>query len=269
MYLRIASDLHLEAYHGRNIETLVIDTLPDMPYDSSSILILAGDISSSIIQLVSFIKVLEQKYKKIIYVPGNHEYYKHDYHEWNTQVDKLFSENLSNTIYSLGEVKTFVIDDTKFIFGTLWSDGGKTLEEKLKVESALNDFRLIKYDNRTFSVHDMIKIHKAQKRKIVSELKKHRSGKTIVITHHMPSYELCHPRFGNTINGGFASNCSKLLKSEYAPDFWIYGHTHDTGDIILESTRCIANPKGYPNEFKYTKTIQYNTFEIYPKIINI
>ena len=78
-HIRIASDLHLEGFAQRNPETLGIDFLPRDDRDAESILVLAGDISSIPDQLVNFIQVCQKRFPQVIFVPGNHEYYKHDY----------------------------------------------------------------------------------------------------------------------------------------------------------------------------------------------
>ena len=69
MLFQLASDFHIEKYDKINIEEFIT---PSAPY-----LILAGDIGSlyKYDQLKLFLFNLSQKYKGIIYVPGNHEFY--------------------------------------------------------------------------------------------------------------------------------------------------------------------------------------------------
>jgi hypothetical protein len=74
------------------------------------------------------------------------------------------------------------------------------------------------------------------------------NGKTVVITHHMPSERLCHPRFGPDLNGGFAADMEHILAYDHAPSLWIHGHTHDTIDTRLWKTRIVCNPSGYSQE---------------------
>lgn len=265
--IRIASDLHLEAYRGRNIETLVNDVLPIDQQDAESILVLAGDISSDQSQLLSFLFTIDGRFKKVIYIPGNHEYYRHNYDQWNIDMFDRFSRMLTNTVWAFDSVKEYVDGDVRFIFGTMWADGGKTLEEQAKVGYGLNDFRVIRKGFRTFSVPDMMAIFAAQKQEIQRYLLLPHAGKTVVITHHIPSYRLCHPRFGNEINGGFAGNCDDILAYDHAPDIWIHGHTHDCGDGTMWNTRIIANPMGYPYEFGPES--EFNNYKVAPKFIEV
>jgi predicted phosphodiesterase len=153
----------------------------------------------------------------------------------------------------------------RIAFGTLWADGGHSLEEQAKVGQGLADFYLIQKDGRRFTVQDMMVWHKKQKAALVSFLRQEYDGKTIVITHHMPSYRLCHPRFGNEINGGFAADCDDILASDYAPDIWVHGHTHDQINRQLDRTRVVCNPRGYTREWE----TEFNKFGANPVFIDL
>lgn len=247
-YIRINSDLHLEAFNGTPFDKLVNKFVEPDPRDEASILLLAGDISSVPTQLTGFIKELEQRFMRVFVVNGNHEFYRHDYDQHNKELSQLFSQELKNTSHSFNSVKSYIGDGWRIIYGTLWADGGKDLSEQARVNYALNDFRLITLEGMTFNVRDMIKIHKREKAKIKSFLAEPFDGKTIVMTHHLPSYALCHPRFGDQINGGFASKSDELIY-EYQPNLWVAGHTHDRISKVIDKTRIEVNPTGYRGEW--------------------
>lgn len=266
-HIRVVSDLHLEAYRGRDISTLVIDFLPADERDADSVLVLAGDVSADPNQLVGFIREVESRFIRVIYVSGNHEYYRHDMDAWNATLEDRFVESLSNTTWSTSVVGYFELDDVRFIFGTLWADGGKTLEEQARVGYGLNDFRVIRKGLRIFNVRDMQDIHREQKASIDRVLKDPFDGVSVVVSHHLPTYRLCHPRFGTEINGGFASNCEDILAYDHAPALWIFGHTHDSHDDRMWKTRLVSNPFGYPREFGADS--EYNTFKQGPKFIDV
>lgn len=266
-HIRVVSDLHLEAFRGRDISTLVIDFLPADERDADSVLVLAGDISADPNQLVGFIREVESRFIRVIYVSGNHEYYRHEMDAWNATLEDRFIENLSNTTWGTSAVGYFELDDVRFIFGTLWADGGKTLEEQARVGYGLNDFRVIRKGLRIFNVRDMQDIHREQKASIDRVLKDEFDGVSVVVTHHLPSYRLCHPRFGTEINGGFASNCEDILAYDHAPALWIFGHSHDSHDDRMWKTRLVSNPVGYPREFGVDS--EYNTFKQGPKFIDV
>lgn len=268
-HLRIASDLHLEAFFGRDYETLAIDFLPKDPRDDTSILVLAGDISSRPEQLIGFLRACALRFPRVLYVPGNHEYYKHDFQIWNREMrealDELNLEVQNKITFCTDDVLEIVIDGTRFLLTTLWGDGGKDVVERTWVDRGLNDFRLIRLGESRFTVIDMIKVHTKQKKALVEKLKTEFAGQTVVISHHMPSYRLCHPRFGTDVNGGFASNCDDVLAYDHAPDLWIHGHTHDTIDTKLWETRIVCNPAGYRGEWGSL----FNTFMTEPKFIEL
>lgn len=269
-YIRICSDLHLEGFRGRNLETLALDFVPHDDRDSESILVLAGDISSIPDQLIEFIRVVEPRFDRVLFVAGNHELYHHNYTAWNLEMADRFMKYLPNVIAEPGRVGYHEAADVRFIFGTLWGDGGFTLQDQARVGYGLNDFRIIQdgagSDLSRFTAQRMMQIHKAEKAQIDSLLKEDvlqvPYKKTVVVTHHLPSRRLVSKRFFATdgsdgINGGFVGDCESILAYDHAPNLWIFGHTHSTNDTHLWKTRCVSNPAGYVTEMK--KSV-YNTY---------
>jgi calcineurin-like phosphoesterase family protein len=248
-FIRVSSDLHLEQYLSRNIDSLVIDLLPSDDRDAESVLVLAGDISSSPWQLTQFIHTIEHRFFKVIYIPGNHELYKHELRAWLPHTTDLLESETKNTIFSLDGVSCTVLDGVRYIFGTMWADGGDDLMAEMMVENGLNDFRLISIDGRRFKVKDMQKMHADSVVELTEFLNEKFNGTTVVISHHLPAYSLCHPRFGTSINGGFAANLDYLMYGDTAPDLWIHGHSHDRGCRTIGKTKIVCNPSGYRGEY--------------------
>ena len=283
-HIRICSDLHLEAFLGRNVETLAVDFLPKDARDPESILVLAGDISSQPEQLLEFLHVCCKRFPKVYYVAGNHEWYKHDYVAYTKEITSAIHNRQSvhgamlNLEFALTNVSYEELEDLKlrFIFAPLWADGGPTEKDRTQVGFFLNDFRLItngmtaKSTTRIpFTVSDMIKEHTAQKGQIEEYLKTPFAGRTVVITHHLPSRRLVSKRFWPTdgsdgANGGFASNCDNMI-AVHEPWLWIHGHTHDTLDEVLWKTRVVCNPAGYRGEWHSP----HNTYHVEPKFIDL
>lgn len=255
-YLRIASDLHLEAFSQRNLDSLVVDFIPEDERDSESVLILAGDICSVPSLLVGFIKRLQPRFQRVIFVPGNHEYYRHNYDAWNKTMQGQLEEHCPGLKFSLGEMGFHAENGVRYIFGTLWGDGGPTLADRGTVGFYLNDFRLITREDhqRRFTVEDMMAEFKAQKATLKAWLEAPYDGKTVVITHHLPSRRLVSARFwphdgSDGANGGFVGECDDILAGDHAPTIWVHGHTHDTIDTTLWKTRIVCNPAGYRGEW--------------------
>jgi len=247
-YIRVLSDLHLEQLLGQREEFLANSFVPPDPRDSESVLVLAGDISSKPAQLIPFLGWLKDRFMRVIYIPGNHEYYGHEFASWERAVTEALKE-APNIKFCGNDVAVEEFEGVRFIFGTLWGDGGSTLAEHADIGRYLNDFRLARVGDKKFTVADMKTMYRSQKSKIKALLETPFDGKTVVATHHMPSYQLCHPRFGGAINGGFASHSDDLMGGEHAPAVWIHGHTHDTIDRILHGCRVVCNPSGYRQEY--------------------
>ncbi len=263
MKIRYVSDLHLEQFLGRSPVELAEQFIPTHPYDVESVLVLAGDISSHFEVLRAFMKVVVPKFKHVVYVPGNHEYYGYDYDDWNKVAAELESQLDGKATLAAGNVRKIELDGVRFIACTLWADGGKSAMEQIMVHNGLWDFkRILKVRHGKqvrFSVNDMMDIHKEQRAQLESMLAESFEGKTVVVTHHLPSYGLCHPRFGTSINGGFASECSDLFYGTEAPHMWFFGHTHDTISRKIGETLVMANPKGYKNEHRDSQHNSYGT----------
>jgi hypothetical protein len=272
-HIRIASDLHLEAFGYRDPESLAYDFLPPDPRDDQSILVLAGDISSEGAQLLAFLVTCCKRWPWVYFVAGNHEFYRHDYKRYSAD---LKSSLLSKTSYGDAfDNLEFAIDDVgyeehqdlklRFIFCPLWADGGLGLHDQAITGRFLNDFRLItnmEGDSfKRFTVQDMMRIHKKQKAKIAEYLAQPFDGRSVVITHHLPSRKLVSARFwpadgSDGANGGFVGACDDILYSDHAPWQWIHGHTHDSISTTINATRIDCNPCGYRGEW----STQFNTY---------
>lgn len=244
-YIRLASDLHLEWIREEKDR---LDILPEDELDSESCLVLAGDIGNGT-RLVRFIEHVAPRFERILYIPGNHEYYNcKNMKDW----DRKFSEalvNVPNLLFHPGGIGHYVFPESKveFVAATLWTDcmGGNPMAKSV-VEHSINDFKAIPH----FSTARMCEIHRQQKAGIKNYLERaNPDHKVIVVTHHTPSIELCHPKWGDTLsNYGFHSDCNDLLSADYKPDAWIFGHTHDKITKSVHGTLCFSNPRGYPNE---------------------
>lgn len=259
MKFRVHSDLHLEAFLGLSATKAADSFVPPLPDDTETVLFLAGDISTHAAQLCAFVNICLSRFKHVVYVPGNHEFYRAAYDDQVAQIiSALGGLQAKNLSFAVDEVKHTVIDDVNIIFGTMWGDGGHTLADQGAVGWFLNDFRLIRIERpneqRKFTVSDMMKLHRRDKGIIDAHLRALQGSKTVVLTHHMPSRRLVAPRFWPTdgsdgANGGFVGDCEDILAYDHAPSVWIHGHTHDYIDTLLWKTRIVCNPTGYRGEW--------------------
>lgn len=257
-FIRVVSDLHLEAFIGRPASELRSTFIPADARDAESILVLAGDISSKPFQLIEFIKDCEHQFPLVLYVPGNHEVYRHNMDQWNIKMRAEFDKLQKTAAAVTKGIELLELEGVRFIFGTMWGDGGHTPSDMFVTSRYLNDFRLIFHGPAEtpvrFTVHDMRKEYTKAKQRIDQLLKVPFDGKTVVVTHHMPSRHLVHARFwpsdgSDGCNGGFVGDCENILADSHAPDLWIHGHTHCKIDLMLWNTRIVCNPTGYRGEW--------------------
>lgn len=130
--LQIISDLHLE---HRDIPVQYEDFITP----SADVLALLGDIGSPYdTKLEEFIGWCAQRFKYVVYIPGNHEYYS-QYAEPHYLVhERLIAICQKFMNVHLLDNKTFVVDDVVFIGSTLWSDIPPSKDEFLA--NCINDF---------------------------------------------------------------------------------------------------------------------------------
>jgi len=74
------------------------------------------------------------------------------------------------------------------------------------------------------------------------------TSKVLVMTHHLPSFDLIHPEYKDSeINHLFATNLNRLFHL-YKITHWICGHSHKPMNRVIGSTHIWMNPVGYPGE---------------------
>ena len=230
MKIQILSDLHNEFEMFRQ------------PQVNSDVIVLAGDIDLSVRGFAWARKRWPNQ--AIIYVSGNHEYYNSDIDYENEQMAKAAE---AYEIYFLNRDEV-IIQQTRFLGCPLWTDfalfGQAEISRSMSASlTGLTDFKVISYKGRRFSPADSIDLHKKDRVWLEAKLKEPFNGKTIVITHHLPSALSVANRFKkDPLSACFASNLDHLFGFG---DLWIHGHTHDSFDYFAGGTRVVCNPRGY------------------------
>jgi predicted phosphodiesterase len=243
------SDLHLEFRKSKPTYELVNEIIPWDERDKDSILVLAGDITPNRDQLVELYSQVCSRFPQVIHVAGNHEHYGKDTEEWGPHRDKckaMFT-NLSISYYS--QAQALELDDAVIIFATLWTscgDGDPIAELNI---GRMNDFYVIKHRGLRMDTNVMKSFNRQGVREIEGFLSKFSDKKKIVVTHHLPSYMFCDPRYaGNGLDGLFASNHENLFEGPNKPLAWIFGHTHIPIEREVNGVQFFCNPLGYPKE---------------------
>jgi Icc-related predicted phosphoesterase len=179
-----------------------------------------------------------------LYVPGNHEFYRLE----RTQTLEQMRASARELGVHLLDNNGVVIGGVRFLGSTLWTDFtlfGEALKIKAMSEGEkyLNDFRLIRDQGQVFSPARSSRLHQASREWLSAKLQEKFSGKTVVITHHLPSAHSVAERYKPSLTSAcFASNLDELMGHSV---LWIHGHTHDSMDYVLRGTRVVCNPRGY------------------------
>lgn len=235
MKLHILSDVHNEF------------SVLEPPDTAADVVILAGDIDVGL-RAIPWAAQLD---KPVIYVAGNHEFYKRNYDEL---VQGMREQTNATNVHFL-EQDEVVVDGIRFLGGVLWTDfrvfGDARYEEaKRRVGLALNDFRLIKKgpDSRLFNPDDAEAAFHETVAFFETKLAEPFDGKTVIVTHHAPSLQSSTPWYKNDIvTAGFASDLRRLMSQDIA--LWVHGHMHNNSDYRYNDTRVVCNPRGYQRPY--------------------
>jgi predicted phosphodiesterase len=272
MKIQAFSDVHLE-------------TGPFRPADTNAdVIVAAGDIEEGMAGL-EWLRTLG---KPVIYVGGNHEGYGQP--DILENYRKLKAACKGTNAHFL-EREAVVIDDTRFLGATLWTsyrnwdpaavrdayshmndyaailapswytkENQLTMVRRLRAVGVTDPIADVATHARLGSFHPVIAYgwHLETVTWLREQLLQSFNGKTVVVTHHAPSYEslglldldrgilkpgtVFHP--GPVRIAGYASDLDYLL-GEHQIDLWVHGHTHWANDYLRHGCRIVSNPRGY------------------------
>jgi len=244
MKIQYCSDLHLEFKANANF-------LSHKPLDiSGEILILAGDIIPLHDEFFNhpFFKFVSDHYRKVYWVPGNHEFYYRNIADFGSSYQIPLLENVF-----LVHNTSLIENNIKLIFSTLWS---KIEPDKAKLlENSVSDFTTISKHNKRFTVDDFNQLH-AESLLFLEQSLNEKAEHSVVVTHHLPS-ALCNSKAheNSPINEAFCVDLTRFIETCGA-NFWIYGHSHfNQKPIQIGQTLLLTNQLGYvqKNEHKLFK----------------
>jgi Icc-related predicted phosphoesterase len=258
MKIALASDLHLE-----------FGPLTVVNSEQADVLVLAGDIliaadlyrykkhrdvlsdGSALVvaynRYVDFFASATTQFKKIIWVPGNHEHYHGNLIHTRPFCEQfLKDEAFANVVFMDQDVLT--IEDTTFFGATLWTNLNKRDPIAMMVaQDYMNDYKEIGNGPRPMIPRDTVEAHEATLKRIQETLEK--SEKLVVVGHHSPSTLSTHLRFQKPqheyTNWSYHSDLSEFILDNPKIKLWIHGHVHDDFDYMIGSTRITCNPRGY------------------------
>lgn len=234
MKLNILSDLHLGL------------GMLDPPSNDTDLVILAGDIARPK-DAVAWASALS---KPVLYVAGNHEFYGGSIDGSLAELRKL----CAGTDVCLLDDDEVTLDGVRFLGSTLWTDfmlfgsgegRAAAMREGRRFMRDFSRIRTREAPDAVFTPEDSAARFAMHARWLAERLAQPFDGPTVVITHHAPSRRSIHPRFADSpLNACFVSDAEHLMDGA-RPALWIHGHTHDSFDYAVNSTRVVCNPRGY------------------------
>jgi DNA repair exonuclease SbcCD nuclease subunit len=245
MKFQYMSDLHLEFYD--QFEWQLFHAVGD-------ILLLAGDIGNPFESSYKiFITKMSLAFEHVYVVTGNHEYYSvsSTMNETDAKCREICRTVPRDNVTFLQNESKSVADGIMIFGGTFWSH--IPARNYLLVKNRISDYtRIPKFTPRTSN-----DLHEMSTKSLYNELNKYDSDmKWIVLSHHMPSFDLIDPKYGTSaINCAFASEIP-VAKDERIKA-WVYGHTHTS----LQKGKYYCNPIGYPGENNDVNLEKYFEFE--------
>lgn len=235
MKIQIISDLHQEF------------GFTDLSFDKADVVVLAGDVNLGT-KGIEWIKTKIPD-KPVIYVLGNHEYYKGSYPK---TLNKIKEAAKDSNVCVLED--SFVdIEDLRFHGATLWTDFsifGSAMAYGSLCQTQMNDYKLIRRDPSYSKMRsiDTFKIHQFSRQWLKESLENSKGMKNIVVTHHAPSLKSVPEHFKNDpVTSAYASNLEDFIE-QHQPLYWIHGHIHTPARYKIGETEIICNPHGYITE---------------------
>ena len=215
------SDLHLEKSDRRPISPAEGETL-----------ILAGDIGNPFSDnYAQFLQRLVKSFQHIICISGNHEYWNSEgVAQTERQLRKVAAQFKNVHYLQKDEV---VLDGVRYLGCTLWADADRRYRPR-----DLSMIPGMDYDR-------YLSLHRDHRSWLVDRLDQSPLP-TVVVTHHLPSYQMIHPKYHSypTLSY-YASNLDALIPKA---DLWICGHSHTAMKKRFGKTLCLSNPFGYEGE---------------------
>jgi Icc-related predicted phosphoesterase len=224
-----------------------------------------------------FIREELTKYKQVIWIKGNHEFYHNSFSDTH---DRLLKE-LPDHVHLL-EQDTVEIHGILFYGATLWTDCNRgDPVTRWTLQNNMYDYRGIRmgdaikmtnsvgssYWTSRFSPEFTQSVHKQTLEHMKQVLTENTQKPVVVVTHHAPSAESLDPVYKHDyhMNGGYHSNLQDFIMGHPNIRVWAHGHVHHRVDYQIGNCRVVTNPRGYSrfehiaDTFDSSFTVEVNT----------
>ena len=238
MKIRVLSDLHLEFTRYQPAE---------LPSCGEDLLVLAGDIGEGVKGIQWARKAIPDR--PVVCIAGNHEFYKQD---WDRLLVEARAEAVGSNIHFL-ENDSVELGGLLVLGCTLWTDframGAMVRTQAMGVAAhEMTDYRLIRRDKRRIRLSPADSALRCQDSRAWLERQIALADRPVlVVTHHSPTKRTLHPGFALDLGtASFNNDFDELIRPPVVA--WIHGHTHHSGEAIVNGIRVVSNQKGYPHE---------------------
>jgi len=219
----VTADLHLDNwdYAGRNILAKLRPQLEDVDH-----LFIAGDITNN--PEVNWPDAMDRLAKlmdpsRIWVLPGNHDYY-----HFRLDGDDVLRRMAEDRGINWAQKRCVVLGNVRILCCTLWTDFNLLNDRFRSMEVArgiLNDYRYIRKGKgggpiMPSDTADLFDDHLAW---LTAEMAKPFEGRTMIVTHHVPSPVLAVKV--DAVTPCFISDLDPWIEL-HRPDAWLCGHTH-------------------------------------------
>jgi len=255
--LKYVSDLHLE-YKSLNHPQISFlwNNKSTNIQNRNQYLALIGDIGNPFKDdFLEFFKRCSLNYDKIMYVPGNHEYWNLDnnmrtYSGVNDKLQNICGK-FSNVILLDNDI--YDLDGIKIIGSTLWS---RTSDDNKDYEKLVKNYYKMYNDNfLAITIDDTNKWNDTAIKFIEREIET--SQPCILLTHYAPIF--CDPIknqytsdpkfFGTKTYEAYHNDLRYLVKKPIRA--WLYGHTHYSSTFYIDDVMISTNQLGYNDSVNF------------------
>ncbi len=251
MKIQFVSDVHIEFTHElSNLCKSIAHTFEFIPQTDADVIVVAGDIWYQLHGIKWCEELSRLHNKPVVVIYGNHDYWLAGKKN-NKGIDALikaareYANNSDAEIFFL-ENDELILDGVRFLGCTMWTSykNGDPFV-MMKARQVMADFAAIP---GKITPADLLTRHKESRAWLTGELAKDFDGKTVVITHHAPSYiSLSEWELHQHTAAAYHDKLEDLM-FDYHPSLWIHGHVHRCNDYRMGGTRVVSNTRGYHGE---------------------
>lgn len=236
-------------------------------YDAD-LVVFAGDASNRVHQTCNFLSQLRERYPRVVWVAGNHDYYNLGFHE-----TRLYTPGQPAGPHTVAEMvshyqkwsqehdidflhrSAVTIQGITFLGATGWHDfvAGAPVSQDDQIYAWYNTIRdtVIPWQGHNAPDHTQPVLAGAADVQALCALTEQATEPVIIVTHHLPHRDLCwhkaHDLTWTALHGSFVNTRMESVSSEKIR-LWIYGHTHRRGMHTINNQEYLCNARGYPGE---------------------